>query len=319
MTSPHSTPLRTRLVAVITLLAVAACGGSKTDEVEDVAPPPKPKPVAKPAPKIAMTPKILFGQFMMALAQNDRVGIEKASMLDPKTLDLLMTEERAQIVSKGGAMLLQFNMKKEEVSETKAAMSALFRNTAGLDVMELELEMELKSAPDNWQVVGVKDRWFGASGRPAETMTVRLGEDRSAALRKETTSFAQIAEVEPAPVDWMPTTPESTRTTIREKLKIVYDRSNPKQGADAMYAIAAFGKDAIPGLLNELVAVDFRSGDGVKIGFDIDRILNLITGIEMGYDVTEQGRGLPPAQARQRAVRRWFGWWAANKDKPLIR
>jgi hypothetical protein len=32
----------------------------------------------------------------------------------------------------------------------------------------------------------------------------------------------------------MPTTPESTRATIREKLKIVYDRSNPKLGADAM-------------------------------------------------------------------------------------
>jgi hypothetical protein len=153
-------------------------------------------------------------------------------------------------------------------------------------------------------------------------MTVRLGEDRTAALRKETTSFAQIAEVEPAPLDWMPTTPESTKATIREKLKIVYDRSNPKLGADAMYAIAAFGKDAIPGLLNELVAVDFRSGDGVEIGFDIDRILNLVTGIEMGYDVTEQGRGRPPAQARstgRASLVRLVGREQGQAPHPLIR
>jgi hypothetical protein len=146
MTSSHPQTFRTRVLAVLTLLAVAACGGSKTDETEDVPPPPKPKPVVKTAPKVAMTPKILFGQFMMALAQNDRVGIEKASMLDPKTLDLLLTEERSQIVAKGGALMLQFNMGKEEVAETKATLSSIFRNKTGLDVMELELEMELKSA-----------------------------------------------------------------------------------------------------------------------------------------------------------------------------
>lgn len=54
----------------------------------------------------------------------------------------------------------------------------------------------------------------------------------------------------------------------------------------------------------------------------IDRTLAVIADREMGYDaVGLEGAvvdgALPPAQARIRAVRRWFGWWGERTDRAL--
>lgn len=319
MTSSRPQSSMIRVLALIVPFFLVSCGGSKVADADEPPPPRKPKPVEKIAPKVVMTPRILFGRFVVALASNDRVSVEKCSMLDPKTLDLLITEERASILSKGGAMTLQFNMTKETVATDKATLAAVFRNTNGLDIMELEVDMELKAPAEDWQVVTVKDRWYGASGHPAETKTVKIGDDRSSALRKEVSNVAKIPEAEPAPVDWLPNTSDETKLIFRAKLKLILDRSKPADSTRAIQDLAEFGKQMVPGLLNELVAVDFRSEEGVRIGFDLDRTLNLITGLEMGYDVANMSKTLPPAQARQRAVRRWFGWWEGNKDKPITK
>ena len=91
-------------------------------------------------------------------------------------------------------------------------------------------------------------------------------------------------------------------------------------------ALRDLGKPAIPFLLNALLNKDHKNGeDDILQSMPIITTLREITGESFGYGPPTAdtdpmgmggGSGLAGAtpEARERAVRCWFGWWQQNKD-----
>jgi hypothetical protein len=281
---------------------------------------PERKPVAEEPVALAPRPIRLFDEYVKAIHRSDRKSILAVSEVDETKIDLLLTEERVKIVTEA---LQSKNVRptQQAIADGKADMAAIFPNGKGFDVMELRLLMRQRGGADDWVVTRIEDRWFAASGKMPESRTVELGADRKdvAAPFKEVSTFGNVPEADPRHLDWLPGTAETQKAEIERHMRDLFDVQHPAKLSGASQALVTIGKPAIPRLLTELATLDVRKDEDILRGNAIDRTLAALTDLEMGYDPASfQSMGaMPPAQQRQRAVRRWFGWWERNKDRPL--
>ncbi len=290
----------------------------------------KVKPDEKPAEetraprldvKLAPRPVRLFHEYVKAVMLGDRTAVEKLSELSLRQIDILVTEERKEILEKSVPGRL-FTLTEEKIDGEKAVFAAVFKNPRGLEVMGLRLTMAQRGGAESWKVTAVEDQWYAESGKVPEFRFVALGGDRKDAQRPldESSSFHSLPEADPQPLDWLPGTSEEMRTAIEAHMRDILDFEHPAKLSKASRALAGLGKDAIPRILTEIAKYDVRNEEDNRRVNALERTLAAMTDLEFGYDAVglEGGVGpITPAQARVRAIRRWFGWWLANKDKPL--
>lgn len=274
---------------------------------------------------LAPRPIRLFHEFVAAVARDNKAEINKLSDFGLDKYDLLMTEERIKRFSDCYANK-RYKVSEEKLGDDKAVMAAVFKNQKGMDVEEMAFVMEHRpGGPENWKVVEIENRWYAASGNMPEKARVVLGADRTAVAAPilNESSFQVAPEADPTPQEWLAETDAARRTEITKQMKILLDDEHPAQSGKAAQELINIGKDAIPALLTELAKYDVRKDEDNKKANAIDRTLAAMTDREMGYDAiglegsTPPASGLTPAQARVRAVRRWFGWWGEHKSKPL--
>lgn len=278
---------------------------------------------------VVARPIRLFHEFIAAIARDNKTEINKLSDFGLDKYDLLMTPERVKLFAEAYSMKKYTVLDAEtKMDSEKAFMAATIKNQRNMDVEEIGFYMERRpGGAENWKVVEVENRWFASSGHTPESMRVILGADRTKAAKPLTSesSFQVAPEADPAPQAWLATTTDDQKKLISEQMKILLNDDHPAKASKASQVLVNFGKDAIPALLTELAKYDVRKDDDNRHANAIDRTLAVMTDREMGYDAIglESSVAVPgaltPAQARVRAVRRWFGWWGAQKDKPLVK
>jgi cell division septation protein DedD len=278
---------------------------------------------------VVARPIRLFHEFLAAIARDNKAEINKLSDFGLDKYDLLMTPERVKLYGEAYGMKKYAVLDKEtKLEPEKAFMAATIKNQRNMDVEEIGIYMEHRpGGAENWKVVEIETRYFAASGHTPESARVILGADRTKVAKPLTSesSFQVAPEADPAPQEWLATTTPDQKKQITEQIKILLNDEHPAQASKASQVLVNFGKDAIPALLSEFVKYDVRKDDDNRKANAIDRTLAVMTDREMGYDAIglesskpEPG-ALTPAQARVRAVRRWFGWWGTHKDKPLVK
>ena len=274
---------------------------------------------------LAARPIRLFHEFVAAIARESKADINKLSDFGLDKYDLLMTPERIKLFADCYGNK-RYKVTEEKLGDEKAVMAALFKSPMGMEVEEVAFLMERRpGGPENWKVVEIENRWFASSGNMPEKARVVLGADRTAVAAPLLTesSFQVAPEADPAPQEWLAETTAAVRTEVSAQIKILLNDEFPAKAGKAAQALINIGKDAVPALLTELAKYDVRKdADNMKANA-IDRTLAAMTDREMGYDAiglegsVPSASSLTPAQARVRALRRWFGWWGEHKGKPL--
>lgn len=285
--------------------------------VEEPEPPPRRK-----LGEVALSPRPfrLYHEFIAAIQKLDRKEIQRLSQLDESMVDLLLDKDRCELL-KVSYPMKRFKMEEEKIEGTKARFTAVYQNAKGFDVEAISFDMEqIGSGPEDWKVVQVHNRYYGASGKTPESGLIVLGSDRTKVAAPFTHATTFVApEAEPKELPWLAgTTPEQIQK-ISSLVKDLLDETGTSKMNDASKELVEIGKPAIPALLNAFIGIDVRKDEGNRRANAIDRTLMFVTGLEMGYvAVGLDNAAVPPAMARHRAVRRWFGWWIElGQHKPL--
>jgi hypothetical protein len=285
------------------------------------------QPERRPLKEVTLAPRPLrlYHEYVKAIAANDRRTVENLSVLEPSVVDQIMDADRVEMIARAYPQ----RMYREEEGDVKiegqkARIVKTFQNKVGLDAEGIALTMEQQGAnTENWKVTKFENRYYAASNKTPESTFVAIGENRAlaAAPIKHESSFRVAPEADPAPQDWLPETTEEQKKTIGDLMTQLMDESHPARTTAASQELINIGKPAIPALLTQLAKYDVRMEDGNRQANVIDRTLAAMTQLEMGYDavgLAGAAGALPPALARVRAVRRWFGWWGeSGKTKPL--
>jgi hypothetical protein len=289
-------------------------------------PPDAPVPEEKPGPKkqrpaigLAPRPVRLLYELIDALAKKDRTEVARYLELSPKLVDELVTQERADIVNRA-KQANAIDVAEPKIEGDTALMVASFMNPQRVKVMDLAFYMAKRGGDEDWKVTKVEDQWYLASGKQAESRRVALGEDRKGAEQviKQESNFESMTEVDPKKLDWLPGTTAEQKAGIEAKIKLLLDIDKQMESQASVQALVDYGKPAIPPLLNEFVGLDVRHDEDVRRGYLIDKVLTRMARMVVGYSAGSTGTaGVPPAQIRVRAIRRWFGWWHDNKNLPL--
>lgn len=287
-------------------------------------PPPAYEPKRNPLKPVAMAarPIVLADQYLKAIGNGDRRFIANNSVIENEKLDLLLEKERVDAVSMAlGNKTIEWAEPKVEGS--KARVEVTISNPTNLPVESLAFVLENQgSTDDGWKVVRVENRYYASSGKVPEKGFVAMGENRAsvAAPLDNTSSFRMPPEMDPTMQDWVPGTTEAQKTEITGLVQKLAD-PNSADYSRVSARLVEIGKPAIPQLLNVFTRLDVRKEDDNLKANAVDRTLARLTDLEMGYDaVGLQGAApgaLPPALARVRAVRRWFGWWDKHKNDPI--
>jgi len=129
-------------------------------------------------------------------------------------------------------------------------------------------------------------------------------------------------EASPRKLDWLPDTSDAEKEAIEGHVRDLFDESHPAKLAGASATLATIGKKAIPRLLSEFVGLDVTKEAEIRRGNAIDQTLAAMIrpDFDMGFDpATFSQNAAVVVAGRTRAIRRWFGWWEQNKDRPLPR
>lgn len=265
-----------------------------------------------------------FYNLFAALAKGDRRAVTNACILDEPKIDALMEKDRIALY----AHSYQIRSYKVDIQTEapKSKVTLLVPNKTGHDAERMVFQLEQQQIRSQWKVTAIDfQRLAGHPTQKAMSKLIPIDQDPTSIEidpRIETT-FKKTLELDPSEQPWLEGTTEEQKAQIKKHIADLFDLVHPANVSKASQALINIGKPSIPALLNELMKFDVRKEDDNKMANVIDRTLAAMTDREMGYDaVGLEGKvegALPPAQARLRAVRRWFGWWSEHQKDPLPR
>jgi hypothetical protein len=176
-----------------------------------------------------------------------------------------------------------------------------------------------------WQIVDARDKLI-ASGRPAAAADAeaRPGKpaipggkdpaakgDEESELRPSSVHRVLGGGREIRQVEYPEDISSETRAKVEGLVRTLTDPNASRESVAARKQLVEMGRPAIPGLLNRLVGLDLAKEDDVLVANQVDGAMREITGQDSGFapHMQDETLGGSDAKSKEKALRRWFGWW----------
>jgi len=175
-----------------------------------------------------------------------------------------------------------------------------------------------------WQIVDIRDKVL-TSARPVAEAEARKEPGRSATgAGKDPAKAGDESELHPTgthrvlgggreirPVEFPEDISSEARKKAEELVRALTDPNASRESVAARKQLVELGRPAVPALLNRLVGLDLGKEDDVLVANLVDQTMREITGQDSGFapHITDETLGGSDAKSKEKALRRWFGWW----------
>lgn len=172
---------------------------------------------------------------------------------------------------------------------------------------------------DAWKIVGLRHESrikLGRSGKRVIKRRKDFGEGfYKKPRKKKKRGPVGPPEATPAVVDWLNGTSSEMQARVNGLVVKLNDDNDVRGAVGARDELIEIGKTALPGVLSAIATMDYKEADASKV-FQLVQVLQEVTGHRIDYRPasTRQGFGMggmtkQTPEERERAIRRWFGWW----------